>query len=353
MNELLNSYAELIEIIDGKLEEDKSWLPYYKGYGQQLARSANEEKYKKAKRTIRKNNPFELYVTMGAIDEKTKPIFHLRYLGQSIGKLEYKNDQVYLSVADKQEQNEKYFAYKGPAFEDEKWTSPKAREFRSYFTNAKDFEGTKKDGLPYSPEHMVENALFSELGKRSSTNKSLLRIRPISYGGNLMHLKTAVKGSDTKNDIYEISDKGQGGEIDCLCRRTIGGGKSRLVVIEVKDQNQSGETFDIAIKQVLTYAVFLRKLLRSEAGKDWKKVLGMKNQYKSNIEIEAVAAMPAGEINPSFQGHRFVFANGDFIDIHYMKFTSEINPDKCRDIDLETSFEKEAVMKNRISRLNI
>lgn len=350
MNELINSYAELIRIIDGKLEADRSWLPYYKDYGRELANLANEKKYKKAKRSIRKNNPFGLYVTMGSIKEKNTPIFHLRYLGQSIGEIKYKNDQMYLSVADKQDQNEKYFAYKGPAFSDESWTSPRAREFRSYFTNAKDFKGTKKGGLPYSPEHMVENALFSELGKRSSTNKSILRIRPISYGGSLMHVRTAVKGSKAP---YELAKDGQGGEIDCLCRRTIGGGKSRLVVIEVKDQNEAKETFDIAIKQALAYAVFLRKLLRSEAGKDWKKVLGMKNQYKSNIEIEAVAAMPAGEINPSFQGHRFVFSNGDFIDIHYMKFTSEINPENCYDIDLETSFEKELVMKGRITKLNI
>ncbi len=56
MNELINSYAELIEIIDGKLEEDKSWLSYYVGYGQQLAKLANEEKYKKAKSSIYKKN---------------------------------------------------------------------------------------------------------------------------------------------------------------------------------------------------------------------------------------------------------------------------------------------------------
>ncbi len=287
---------------------------------------------------------------MGAINEKTKPIFHLRYLGQSIGKLEYKNEQMYLSVADKQEQNEKYFAYRGPAFKDEKWTSPRAKDFRSYFTNAKDFEGTKKGGRPYSPEHMVENALYSELRKKLSAKKSLPGIQPITYGGSLMHVRTAVKGSKAP---YELAKDGQGGEIDCLCRRTIGGSKSRLVVIEVKDQNQAKETFDIAIKQALAYAVFLRKLLRSEADKDWKKVLGMKNQYKSTIEIEAVAAMPAGEIDPSFQGHRFVFSNGDFIDIHYMKFTSEINPENCYDIDLETSFDKVLVMKDRITKLNI
>ncbi|MBQ9437520.1 MAG: hypothetical protein IJU50_04240, partial [Lachnospiraceae bacterium] len=271
------------------------------------------------------------YLTIGNVIDNEK-IFDLRYLGQSVGSITVKGDEVRLNVSnDQSKASQAYFGYEMGAMTDIDWNKDeKAAMFRRFF---------KSDikGLPRQKEHMYESALFSELEKGSSANKTLCGITTVDFAKTRIHMKTAVKASDSGNGTLEISDKG--GEIDLFCRRSIkpGRGESRLVVIELKDENKSSESFDKAMKQAISYAIFIRELIYSEAGEDWMKIWGMQYQKRQGFTIDCVVAMPQGKTVPSYAGDRIELDNDDALELHYIEITSKVDGENAEDVEFNTS----------------
>lgn len=340
MSELLPEYRLWAEKVQAELRRDTSWIPQYKAYAESMLDEANCKMYTKASARFRVPHPLYAYLTIGEVDKRRKTaFFDLRYLGQSVGTVRVKDDAVTLTVTEDRAANSKrFFGYSDGAFEDKNWRdSTEAKRFRAYFKGDKNLAGTAKSGRPHSDEHMLESALFSELGKKSSKNKTLLNIQPVSYAKTRIHMKTALAASKAgKNE--SVSDSRTGGEIDCLCRRKVKKGESRLVAIEIKDENKVSESFDMVMKQAISYAVFLQELIHSEAGEAWKAIWGMGKQYTDAVAIDAVVAMPEGKTKPGYSGERIEFDNGDFIELHYIEITSSISPENSEDVKFKSSF---------------
>ena len=291
--EQLKEYQEWAERVESELKNNSAWIDRYKSYAVDMLK--NKDKFKTNRRRFRQWSNLHYYLTIGNVEEGSI-IFDIRYLGQSVGTL---RASLTLKV-DKEQNNNNHDCF---AYPDEigAFTAPwnekngKAKQFRTFFKS--DIDCSK---LPRQKEHMVENALYSEMEKKSSANKTLCYIQPLKFANTRIHMKTALAASKAKSD--EVDTSKRGGEIDLLCRRKCSATISRLVAIEIKDENTEKESFDKAMKQAIAYSVFLVKLLQSEARNYWLEIFGMQNQYQDKIVIEAAVAMPEGETAPSYGG---------------------------------------------------
>ncbi len=315
-DQLKKEYEEWANYISQILQEERSWVKFYTDYAGKLIK--NRKEYSESRSKFREPRPLRAYLTIGIVKDNKKK-FDLRYLGQSVGCIVVKSDGgVCLEVSDTQAKNsQEYFGYKLGEIKGANWSnSLEAKEFRRFYRE-------ECEGTPRQKEHMVESALFSETGKRSSKNKTLCNITPVAYAGTRIHMKTAVSASASgKKGSATVS--AAGGEIDLLCRRSIkaGRGESRLVVIEIKDENKKTESFDAAMKQAISYGVFIRELIHSEAGKYWMDLWGMKNQKHEGFRIDCVVAMPEGETKPSYKGECIKIGENDYLELHYMELTN-------------------------------
>ena len=315
-------YQEWANSVQKKLMEDPRWVNLYKDYAKKMIK--NREAFIDARKRFKVPRPLYAYLTVGKIKDKNIS-FDLRYLGQSVGVIEVKGDKVMLSVDSIQSNNsKKYFDYNLGEYNRVDWKK-EGKEFRKFFRD-------DCKGKPRQKEHLVESALFSELEKSSSKDKTLCNITPVSYANTRIHMKTAVTASKAKNDKIEVSLAG--GEIDLLCRRSIknGKGESRLVVIEIKDENKKNESFDMTMKQAISYAVFIRELIYSDAGMYWMDLWGMNKQNIQEFTIDCVVAMPQGKTKPGFEKFRIeniIDDRKDCIELHFMELT-EINSEKVK-----------------------
>ncbi|WP_027407067.1 hypothetical protein [Anaerovibrio sp. RM50] len=325
---LRKDYEDWVNKVQKELETNKDeWVERYGEYAKKMV--ANSAIFSEAKGQFNKIKPLYVYLTIGKVKDKELK-FDLRYLGQSVGTIKVKDNIPKLSVDEKKNNSSIYFGYDLGAIKDEDWSKgPNAKKFRDYYIN-------HATGAPRQEEHMVESALFSELEKTTSVNKTLCGIQPVSFENTRIHMKTALKASAAKHDDVEQSKTG--GEVDILCRRKIGN-KSRLVVIEVKDENIKKESFDAAMKQAISYAVFISELIHSDAGKDWMKIWGMENQIKEKYVIDCVVAMPKGDTEPSYAGEQIeIPGTGDKLELHYMILQSDLEEMKSGTVKFEHSF---------------
>ncbi len=327
---LINKYKKTVANVIKELDENPSWIEQYKNYA--IGMLENRDNFKQARSKFRKRGLLYYYLSIGKTKDNDVS-FDIRYLGQSVGKIKIKKDDVVLCVDKVQNDNsKKYFKYNLGQLKNISWSrDEKAAEFREFYNNC-------CDGKPRQEEHRVESALFSEFDKKSSIGKQLRKITTVKYEGTRIHMKTALKGSD-KNELSTFSK--QGGEIDVLCRRIVRPGESRLVVIEVKDQNKKDESFDITMKQAITYAVFIWKLLHSEAGEYWRRLFGMQNQKREGFSIDCVVAMPDGETKPSFKGYKIELENDnhikEYLELHFIEMTKIDNDN----VEFNTSLTEE------------
>ena len=328
-SKVLADYKDWALKVQDELRKDKKWISQYSTYANNMIK--NESDFSEARKAYREFPPLHSYLTIGKVDKNQKK-FDLRYLGQSVGTIVVKDGMAKLHVSKTQADNSKiYFGYELGAFGGVDWSKDeKATMFRRFFR-------TEIKGLPRQKEHMYESALFSELEKGSSANKTLCGITTVDFAKTRIHMKTAVKASDSGTGTLEISDKG--GEIDLFCRRSIkpGRGESRLVVIELKDENKSSESFDKAMKQAISYAIFIRELIYSEAGEDWMKIWGMQYQKRQGFTIDCVVAMPQGKTVPSYAGDRIELDNDDALELHYIEITSKVDGENAEDVEFNTS----------------
>ena len=327
-------YQKFADMVQAELQgSDRSWIQQYAGYAQSLTH--RKQQISAARKSFRVLEPLCCYITIGEIIREGRTAFDLRYLGQSVGSVIVKaNGRRVLRVSKEKANNSlAYFGYPLGEIADEDWSSGNlARQFRAFYQTL----ACRQDIFPRQQEHMVESALFSELEKTARSSKTLAGIQPISYLPNTrFHMKTALKASSAAEDAVHVSPSG--GEIDVFCRCRYGN-RSRLTVIEVKDENESGETFSLAIKQAIAYAVFIRELVRSDPGPLWMSLWGMGRQpWKNGFTINAVAAMPKGDTTEFGFAKQILHQGRDQIELHYMALLGDEKPRDGVDVRFETS----------------
>lgn len=341
-SDMLKEYQSFAEQVQKLLRSDTQWQSTYAGYARKLLE--NEDQMTIKRKTLGSQKALEplcCYTSIGAIKGDRDFDFDLRFLGQSVGTIKVKNGIPLLTVStEKAETSRSYFGCDVGAISSEDWnTGERAAAFKAYYRAL----AKQTDRFPRQKEHMVESALFTELGKEQGATKSLKGIQPITcVDGVRLHMKTALSAS--KSIWKEPALSTEGGEIDIFCRRR-SGNRSRLTVIEVKDKNESGETFHLAIKQAIAYAVFIRELARSQSGLDWMKLWGLENQpWEKGFTINAVAAMPKGATSQfPFAGMKLELRGEkpedamDWIELHYIAFLGEDQPRDGQDVRFETS----------------
>lgn len=264
----------------------------------------NKSKIEECKKKFNVPKPLECYITLGNI-ANGKTVYDLRYLGQSVGEIHIKNEEPVLVVSEKKaEASKKYFGYEIGNIDNELWsTGNNAKAFRTFYKKVVD-----KEKFPRQKEHMVEARLFQELSKTIGMDKQLKYIQPIKFAGCFTHMKTAVAACKSKDG--EISVTNAGGEIDVFCRRKVSPRESRLTVIEVKDKVERNESFEEAMFQAVSYAVFVRELIHSSDGNKWMQIWGMNNKKTDGITINAVVAIPTSDEKiPNFNGQKIVLEN--------------------------------------------
>ena len=279
--DMIQEYQSFADSVQTKLREVTHWERIYADYAATLL--ANQNRIRLASRTFRVPKPLHRYLAIGQAKKSSGAVeFDLRYLGQSVGQVRVADGQPpKLTVSEATSKNSERFDYKlGQISKDDWKTGEKAAQFRAFYKGLL----KRTDIRPRQPEHMVESALFSELEKLTSDTKQLKLIQPISYEGIRLHMKTALAASGSHSGVCEVAKPGGGGDIDVFCRRKCNN-HSRLTVIEVKDKNEPGETFHLAIKQAIAYAVFIRELVRSESGQDWMELWGLGNQQIGRAHV--------------------------------------------------------------------
>lgn len=342
--EILREYQDFAKCAQKLLQENTQWKERYAGYAEKLLK--NKEIMAMKRKTLGSENqldPLHCYTSIGAIkgEKEAGFDFDLRFLGQSVGNIAVKDGKPMLHVPEeKSDASKAYFGYDVGKIDGEIWNDgDKAKSFKDYYADI----AQHKDKMPRQQEHMVESALFTELGKKQGDGKALKHIQPITCVSDVrLHMKTALCASKAAKSMISLSD--QVGEIDVFCRRRVGN-RSRLTVIEVKDENKGGETFHLAIKQASAYAVFIRELARSKSGADWMELWGMGNQpwKEEGFTGNAVAAMPKGKTTEfPFAGMELELENEqsgikDKIELHYIAFLGEDKPRDGQDVRFETS----------------
>jgi hypothetical protein len=241
-------------------------------------------------------------------------IFGLRYAGQQVADLRVSKGEVKISTKDYDTNNKRDFDCEVQA-DNALWDSKEASKFRKHFKDApirSDRENKRNE------EHRVESMLLGEFSKKSGKNKLLLGIQPVRlFGGRLrFQLPTPLTASG-KEVKYSNSS---GGGIDILCR--IGRGtKTKLCVMEVKDENISKEPPSKAVGQAIAYAVFLRELLRSKSGNDWYKIFGFHQDVPKKLKLVACIAMPCNPKSVSdFEGKEIQLEDDDKLVLHSIYF---------------------------------
>lgn len=338
--ELKKKYLQCIETFnDIFLPEKNEWLEKFADFAKIMLKY--KDLFNEARREFRGCQNLHFYITIANIKNKRR-CFDIRYLGQSVGKISVSRNKVYLTVDKKQAKNNEIFGYdvrKIGEINRSEWQSKEARRFRKFFEEC--------DKLPRIKEHMVESALLSELSKEQAKNKTLCNIQPIDFAGVRFHMVTGISASKAKKEKTEI--KTGYGPIDILCRRRIGN-RARLAIIEVKDENKSTESFDDAMKQAISYAMFIRELIHSPAGDDWMEIWGLKEQRrvaeekKTGYTIDCIVAMPEGLTKPEYEGDVLDLDNGDgttdHLALHYIEITGKIDPSNAENVTFNTSLNK-------------
>ena len=210
---------------------------------------------------IKRSKNLHQYISIYNATNKA-PQISLRYLGQQVASIDFctkENDSTdyKITISDTVKNYFKNF----PDLPQKKfeWKSDDGTKFRKFFENP------KKNNLR-SEEHKHESLIISEFEKKKSEDKSLLYIQPIKIN-NLFRFQmaTSVNGN---------GEKGMG-NIDILAR--VGRrSNANIAIIELK-VSKSYLSKNDGVKQALSYAVFIRELLRkSKANEKWFKIFGFK-----------------------------------------------------------------------------
>ena len=289
MTKTMRSNEETVKLSAQLLKENTKWKVVYSEYAEAIKK--NSASYKEYAKKFRKPSSLIVYTSIGRV--KSSYEYDLRFGGQSVGKIEGKEDeQPSLTVSDSQAKGickilgrEKFSSFNKVSWSHDN----RAKEFRKLFNEIKP---TKNLGL-HSKEHRIESKILDEFGK-SGSGKLLRNIQPIRLGGKFFQFITPFRASKHEP---AISTSGNGGGIDILARVTHKNNERRIAVIELKDENKPSEPQAEVMKQALIYATFIAYLLRSESGNTWWNIFEESNNVPTNLHLDVVTLMPKGNSN--------------------------------------------------------
>lgn len=277
------------------------WETRYNGYLTKIKK--NENKQVKFETPVKK--PLFVYTTVSN-ETKTNPKWYLRFMGQNVGILLKKDNEILLCLRQKDYDNNRD-AFKDDTFDiepgDYRWDDcPEAIKFRDFFKNY----GGKKHKKNH--EHTVESAFLSDLEKKKGKNKKLKGIQPVEIRKKRFQMPTPLKASNlykvTSKELLSLDDYFKyaaqyGGGIDILARRRNkkqSVTQSFITVIELKDKQDKKEPPEKVMYQAIAYATFIHELIRSNAadGIGWYNLFldNKKRKIPDELVIKCVVAMP-------------------------------------------------------------
>ena len=300
-NEVVKRTISLLQTHRHNNKND-DWENRYKGYLDKIKLNVN----KRIKITTLVKKPLFIYTTISN-ETKANPVWYLRFMGQNVGKLYQKDNDIVLQISKKDFKNN-YDTFKDEVFNvnpgDYKWDKDQAAEdFRAFFYN---YVGAKHND---NYEHTVESAFLTDLEKKKGQGKNLKNIQPIEINGKRFQMPTPLKASN----LHKVMDENglaeekyykyaaqYGGGIDVLARRR-SGHCSYVTVIELKDKNDKNEPPEKVMYQAIAYATFIHELLRSEKadGQGWYNLFLEKTGRKlpDKLVIKCVVAMPGLDVD--------------------------------------------------------
>ena len=249
-------------------------------------------------------------------EAKTTTDFQLRYRGQTVASLSVRNDDVYISTEEFDNNNLTNFGCP-IRLKCMRWRDSETKSFRAYFSNNPiRAKGESKE----NEEHRIESLLLTEFSKEKSIEKAICNIQPVMIADTArFQMRTPLKASSL-SDI-EISKKNLGGGIDIISRI----GKSRLCIMEVKDEYNPKEPPSMAMKQALIYSTFIRELLRSDGGKSWWQIFGFGGHLPKSLKLTVACVMPLID-NPDISfANQSILIENDRLELHYMYFKENNN----------------------------
>ena len=304
--------VDIIKEVQDLLLSNSEWKNRYNVYAENLL--ANIDIIKSNRSRFNEFPPLYFYIsTTKAKNAKKKLLLDVRYRGQSVATLKANKNNITISTKEKNDKNLRDFNCH-IKLNDISWQETQVCEFRKFFKN-RDNSRNNNDKNKKNEEHNVENLLLSEFSKRISHNKQIIGIQPVKICGNRFGMPTPISASDHKTLKYASQ---YGGGIDIFAR-TGRGLATYLTLIEVKDENNSKEPPEDALKQAIQYAVFIRELLRSDCGENWYKIFGFNGAIPKNLTIRAVCALPNDNSDQSFAKQTFLVGI-DKIECHYIYF---------------------------------
>jgi len=320
---LKRELADVIGEARGLLTKNPEWQARYMEYVKAI--QANEGYIEDVRSRFREWAPLMLYLNVSnAKKAKQQLIFELRYLGQTVAQLRYKT-ALLLDTTGYDTLNQRDFGCT-LSVHGELWDSPTAAAFRSFF---KEREGKRKPGGKSNEEHRLESLLLSEFSK--ATDKPLPFIQPVRVAKLRFPMPTPISAS-RHNELKYSGPRGGG--IDLFARMGKGKGTS-LAILELKDKNTAKEPPRDAVKQAIAYAVFIRELLRSEAGPAWWRLFGFGGSIPNRLKLIAACVMPAGQYDDESFGRMELAVEEDVLQLHYIYFTE----DKDAITDIRTSLD--------------
>lgn len=261
------------------LEQNTEWIERYNNY----LTAINNSGLKDLSKDFIIKEPFSKY---SSISKAGKLEYDIRLYGRSIARVYFNKDanSWFLNTINQKKVNSNYTVlvennqdlFNGKEEEldilkqvlDHPWDSVEAHKFRSLLT----YIGNNAENLKYKmrgPEHFLENGLLKKFSKNGSCDKKYRHISPVTINDVYFQMPTPFKASKGGQPKYSGS---KGGGIDILSRirvsdKSMSGDQreSQLCIMELKDENKESENYCHVLKQALTYATFIARLLREDS----------------------------------------------------------------------------------------
>ena len=318
---LQNEFYEAIREAQTLLQNENEWVDRYKKYAKDIA--ANIEYIKKIRGTFCEWSPLKLYLNTSNAKSTSKTVrFELRYLGQTVADLICKESPK-LDTKKYDETNKRDFDCE-VALTNADWKGKGAQDFRKHFKSR--LTARNANGKKSNEEHRLESLLLTEFSKNKSKEKVLLGIQPVKIAKVRFPMPTPLSASKHNKVKYSGAF---GGGIDILTRVRTADKSINLCIMELKDENTKKEPPKDAVKQAITYATFIRELLRSESGEEWWKIFGFRRKLPDELVLLAACVMPSiANDDKSFANLALdIYDNKgeDKILLHYLYFTEKNN----------------------------
>ena len=312
MNEQID-YAAVIEETQKLLAENVEWRNRYAGYASAILEKMSS--IDAIRKQFKEPSSLKFYLTTTeAKDAKKVVTIQLRYLGQIVAEMKCQDGAKMLSTKKYEATNKEDFDCT-IALADCDWLNGEASAFRSYFENRPAQRNKKK-----KEEHRLESLLLTEFKKEK--DKALRYIQPVKIANCRFPMPTPLKASTPEKVTYSGTN---GGGIDILTRTGCGTAKNLCIIELKKDEHSKTKPARYAMEQAINYTVFIRELLRSDAGANWWKLFGFGGSIPKKLTLFAACAMPyTNDADTSFAGMEYSIGE-DIIKLHYIYFEEANN----------------------------